>query len=101
MSPMIQRVVLIIPKVSAETLLKKLADVEDALAKDPNDSNALFSKIINQYYYSWGVRGDNQPQAAKYLGYLDARELYPDVSGRSMRTFFQNVLNGESPNLRY
>lgn len=86
---------------SAETLQKNLADADKALAKDPNDHNALFSKVINQYYYSWGVRGDNQPESAKYLGYLDIKELYPDVSGRTMESFFQDVLNGETPNLRY
>lgn len=59
------------------------------------------SKITNQYYYSWGVRGDNTPEAAKYLGYLDVKELYPDVSGRSMRSFLEDILDGETPNLLY
>ncbi|KAF4628277.1 hypothetical protein G7Y89_g9876 [Cudoniella acicularis] len=32
------------------------------------------------YMYSWGIRGDNTPDRAKYLGYLDDKELYPDIS---------------------
>ncbi|KAG7125611.1 pinoresinol-lariciresinol reductase 3 like protein [Verticillium longisporum] len=38
-----------------------------------------------QYFYTLAVRGDNTPENAKYLGYLDARELYPDLQPRSWK----------------
>jgi len=36
-----------------------------------------------QYFNSVFVRGDNQPRKAKFLGYLDAKELYPDFKSVS------------------
>lgn len=47
-----------------------------------------------QYYYSLAVRGDNAPEKAKYLGYLDARELNPDVQPRSWRMYLKEVKAG-------
>jgi hypothetical protein len=32
-----------------------------------------------EYRYSMFVRGDNDLEYVKYFGYLDARELYPDL----------------------
>lgn len=69
---------------------------EEALAKDPADEQAKFSTILNQYWLSWGVRGDCTPEAAKYLGYLDFKELYPDVTGYTFRDIYSAVLAGES-----
>lgn len=36
-----------------------------------------------EYAYSKFVRGDNSPEYAKYLGYLDAMDLYPKFVPRS------------------
>ena len=44
--------------------------------------------------YSKYVRGDNNPEYAKYLGYLDARELYPDFTPVSFKEFLEDVLAG-------
>lgn len=50
---------------------------------------------IGQYRISWCVRGDNTPEFAKYLGYLNIWQLYPElVRGRSLKSFFQSVLKG-------
>lgn len=47
---------------------------------------------MNQYYKSYGIRGDNSPEAAKYLGYLDFKDLYPDEHGEGMRSVVQRAL---------
>lgn len=53
--------------------------------------------ITNQYLDSWGLRGHNTPEYAKYLGYLDVRELYPGgVAGaKSLRSYFADILAGQ------
>ena len=51
--------------------------------------------IWHQYLNSWGVRGDNTPESAKYLGYLDFKELYPDVKGKALETMVQETLDGK------
>lgn len=43
-----------------------------------------------EYRNLLGIRGENTPEYARYLGYLDARELYPDVE----LTSFENYVIG-------
>lgn len=46
-----------------------------------------------EYSYSMFVRGDNTPQYATYLGYLDFGKLYPDFIARSFETFAKELLD--------
>jgi len=48
------------------------------------------------YSYSKFVRGDNTPKYAKYLGYLDAGDLYPDLVPRSFEAFARELLDGKA-----
>lgn len=48
-----------------------------------------------QYWYSCGVRGDNCPENAQYLGYLLAKDLYPDIEGATLEAYAQDVLQGK------
>lgn len=43
-----------------------------------------------------GIRGDNTPEYAQYLGYLDANQLYPDTEKTSLQSFLQEVLDGKA-----
>lgn len=47
-----------------------------------------------EYKYTWGIRGDNTPEHAAYLGYLDAKPLYPDVQCKSVRAFVNEIVEG-------
>lgn len=49
-----------------------------------------------EYKYSMYVRGDNDPVYAKYLGYLDASELYPDFVPRSFEAYAKELLDGKA-----
>ena len=51
---------------------------------------------IQSYCYSKFVREDNCPVNAKYLGYLDTRELYPDFKPINFERFVREVLQGEA-----
>lgn len=79
---------------SADEVHKAIASARSALEKKPGDPNAKFSLMLNQYIDSWGLRGDNTPEIASYLGYLDFKELYPDVKGKTVRARLQEILNG-------
>lgn len=46
------------------------------------------------YMISWGIRGDNTPEYAKYLGYLDTKELYPDMKFTAFEEYMKQVLAG-------
>jgi hypothetical protein len=48
------------------------------------------------YSYSKFLRGDNTPEYAKYLGYLDASYLYPDLVPRFFESFARDLLDGKA-----
>lgn len=54
---------------------------------------------VAQYKNMLGVRGDNTPEHARYLGYLDAKEIYPDVSSTSLDVFIRDTLEGRAKNV--
>ncbi|KAF4500329.1 Isoflavone reductase P3 [Fusarium agapanthi] len=43
------------------------------------DSFDYFEVVKHQYFNALGIRGYNTPEYARYLGYVDATELYPDM----------------------
>ena len=45
---------------------------------------------------SWGIRGDNTAEYAKYLGYVTSKELYPDLKFTSFEEYLHEVLAGEA-----
>ncbi|KAJ0384230.1 hypothetical protein COL922a_008824 [Colletotrichum nupharicola] len=53
-------------------------------------------KIFYEYWYSMGVRGDNTPQYAEFLGYIDGTKLYPDFKPTTFEAFLKEVLDGKS-----
>ncbi|KAI0847983.1 isoflavone reductase family protein [Daldinia vernicosa] len=79
---------------SADEVHKAIASARSSLQKNPGEPTAKFNLILNQYIDSWGLRGDNTPEMASYLGYLDFKELYPDVKGKTVRARLQEILNG-------
>ncbi|ETS82850.1 hypothetical protein PFICI_04726 [Pestalotiopsis fici W106-1] len=77
--------------ISEDSILETIDRVKSS--KQPQDVNKLYSM---QYLYSIGIRGDNTPEYAQYLGYLDANQLYPDVKKNSLQSFLQEVLDGKA-----
>ncbi|KAL3479221.1 hypothetical protein BJX99DRAFT_268638 [Aspergillus californicus] len=80
---------------TTDQIEKKLETVLSDYAQNPEDPLKKMFVWVNQYIHSKYVRGDNRPEYARYLGYLDARELYPDLKPVSFREFFLQVLEGK------
>jgi len=80
--------------VSSEELATAVSSSREAIAKDPSNHGAYIPLYVAQYSNSWGIRGDNTPQNAKYLGYLDARELYPDFQPAKLEDYVSDLLQG-------
>ena len=57
--------------------------------------------ISLEYTFSKYVRGDNTPENAKYLGYLDANELYPDFKPIRFAEFVDELIAGKAERLYY
>ncbi|KAJ7621751.1 hypothetical protein DFH06DRAFT_1060064 [Mycena polygramma] len=61
----------------------------------PHNRLARMSVLVDDYNYSKYVRGDNTPAHATYLGYLDAKELYPEFQSKGFTEFAREVLDGK------
>ncbi|KAF4996922.1 hypothetical protein FDECE_12245 [Fusarium decemcellulare] len=93
----------LLEKLSGESVGRKYisreaveAGVAETEASQAGPDSPEFYKLAQwQYWNSWGIRGDNTPEYAKYLGYLVAKDLYPDLEGRSLESFIQEVLEGK------
>ncbi|RMJ16391.1 hypothetical protein CDV36_003959 [Fusarium kuroshium] len=72
------------------------AQVREMEAKDPAPDSVDFITLTQmQYWNSCCVRGDNTPENAQYLGYLLAKDLYPEFVGTSLETYAREVLDGK------
>ncbi|GKZ33152.1 hypothetical protein AbraIFM66950_002936 [Aspergillus brasiliensis] len=82
-------------RVSNEDIESSVDRAKAALAEDLHDHMKRTRVFIAQYEHSKYVREDNSPGYANYLGYLSARELYPDFQPTTFRDFFAEVLAGK------
>ncbi|KAF4308367.1 putative isoflavone reductase family protein [Botryosphaeria dothidea] len=94
------QVVAAVEKISGEKLSveKAKAELNEARAnseKDPNNGLAKLMRAKAEYACSKHIRGDNQPAYGKYLGYLDARELYPDLKPITFLEFLKDLQAGK------
>ncbi|KXJ89849.1 hypothetical protein Micbo1qcDRAFT_149681 [Microdochium bolleyi] len=71
--------------VSAAELERRIAQVSDKSRPSPELS-------VAEYLRSWGVRGDNTPENAEYLGFVSARELFPDFKPLGLEAFVKEAL---------
>lgn len=73
-----------------------LAAARAASETYPFDPEKLVPRYHTEYLYSWGLRGDNQPEYAKYLGYLLGKDLYPDFKPISFEDYLKDVVAGKA-----
>ncbi|KAJ7055592.1 hypothetical protein C8F01DRAFT_1030149 [Mycena amicta] len=81
--------------VSADEILATRAHFTELSLANPQDVLPRMMRILRDYQYSKYIRGDNTPEYAAYLGYLDARELYPDFKPIKFREFLGELLEGK------
>jgi hypothetical protein len=66
---------------------------------NPSDPSLRFPALSAEYTVSKFVRGDNTPENAEYLGYLDTRDLYPDFEPNTFAAFVDELLAGGAKRL--
>ncbi|KAK0664340.1 Isoflavone reductase-like protein P3 [Lasiodiplodia hormozganensis] len=82
-------------QISYEEIEAKAKEAKINSEKEPDNLMNRVMRFKADYDYSRYLRGDNQPEYAKYLGYLDARELYPDFRPITFREFVKELLEGK------
>ncbi|KAL1801134.1 hypothetical protein ACET3X_001476 [Alternaria dauci] len=79
--------------ISGDELLEAINKFGDS--RNLSDDEFL-QKAVYQYWYSWGIRGENTDDHAKYLGYVDGNSLYPGIKTRSFEDYIKEILSGSS-----
>ncbi|KAI0359436.1 NAD-P-binding protein [Trametes cingulata] len=87
--------------VSAEEITRRIAEGKAELEKDPKNIFYVFQVHGHGYFYSLYILGENSLENSKRLGYLDARELYPDAPRRSLEDFAKEYYSLEEPGAEY
>ncbi|KAJ7035521.1 hypothetical protein C8F04DRAFT_1342400 [Mycena alexandri] len=82
-------------QISTDDIMSARAETAAAAKADPTNTFAGMMAWLQDYNYSKYVRGDNTLAHATYLGYLDARELYPDFQPKGFEHFVRDVLDGK------
>ena len=75
--------------------MSQLAKVKEAAVASGTETSNL-GLIALSYNWSMYVRADNSPGNAKYLGYLDSRELYPDFKPIGFEEYMKEALQGKA-----
>jgi hypothetical protein len=83
-----------VEQITAEKLVQDLGAAREAL-KTSADPMKLMTVLFLEYEVSTYVREDNTLENANYLGYLDARELYPDFKPVSFRSYLAELFAGQ------
>ncbi|KAI0333236.1 NAD-P-binding protein [Cubamyces sp. BRFM 1775] len=87
--------------VSAEELKQQLATAKAALAENPADVPTTMSVVWSEYMLSIHILEENTLKNAKRLGYLDARELYPDIPRHTLEEYAKEFYALEDPGKVY
>jgi len=93
----------IVEKVTGEKPEKQVIPESELMkqldaAKEAASGATGFSPMLAMlsYDYSKYIREDNTPENSKYLGYLDAQELYPDFKPITFEEFLKEVSDGKA-----
>ena len=80
-----------------EDLLAAIAAGEEQIKKNPADFGGHVAVSWTEYQISMFVLQENTLENAKKLGYLDVRELYPDIVPRSLERYAEQLYSLEDP----
>ncbi|KAL4974349.1 hypothetical protein BDW66DRAFT_140278 [Aspergillus desertorum] len=80
--------------ISEELVQNRVLAARQSSETYPFDPVKFIPRYLAEYQLSWGIRGDNTPEYAKYLGYLLANELYPDFKPIDFKDYLTEVFQG-------
>ncbi|KAG6356699.1 hypothetical protein INS49_014573 [Diaporthe citri] len=86
-----------VERLSREKCPFKAVTYEQVAATVRSGGLDLWSQVILEYVYSSWARGDNDPRWAEFLGYLDAKSLYPDLEAHTLEQSIRDALAHPEP----
>lgn len=91
-------VVDMVERLSGEKCPYRAVTSEQVAAAVRSGELDLWPQVILEYVYSSWARGDNDPQWAAFLGYLDAKALYPDLVAHTLEQSVSDALANPGSN---
>ncbi|KAF2015805.1 NAD(P)-binding protein [Aaosphaeria arxii CBS 175.79] len=82
--------------ISKEDLIARRQKAREAFRADPTSWNNAVGVYRDDYNLSKYIRGDSSRESARYLGYLDAQELYPDFNPIKLEDVLDEILDGKA-----
>ncbi|KAL0932189.1 isoflavone reductase family protein [Colletotrichum truncatum] len=82
--------------ISETELLSNIEAARSLANTNPENSDAVRQFVKGQLLHSIAIRGDNTPENAEYLGYLDGKALYPDFPYIKFDDFVGDLLIGKA-----
>ena len=86
---------------SKEQLEQWIAEAGAAVTANPTDLTSQMTLAMSQYMISTHFLCENTLENAKRLGYLNAKELYPDISQLTLENFAKDFYAMEDPGVEY
>ncbi|RPD58064.1 NAD(P)-binding protein [Lentinus tigrinus ALCF2SS1-7] len=83
--------------ITAKEVLQAAAAAKERVTRDPSDWTGHVMQSWNEYLYSMHILHENTLENAKRLGYLDARELYPDIATTTLEECAKEFYAMEEP----
>ncbi|KAM6517834.1 hypothetical protein FSOLCH5_006603 [Fusarium solani] len=81
--------------ITEQEINSRIEEARSDFEANPTNQAAFSYLSTNQLLLSWAIRGDNTPDYARYLGYLDGKELYPDFTYVKFEDYVKAALEGE------
>jgi hypothetical protein len=83
-------------QVPAEQLIEEVAHARKAVDESKEFKFETYIHALEgEYEISKYIRGDNTPENAEYLGYIDAKKLYPDIQPITFRAYLGELFSGK------
>lgn len=84
-------------QVTADEALQRTTEGKAKLARGEGTPEVALQVSWNTYKYSIHILSENTLENAKRLGYLDVRELYPDLPRYTLEDFAKEFYSWERP----
>lgn len=83
---------------NTSSLKRTAEEIEQGIAATKENQAKTMDYFQYTYQKSFDLMGENTPEYARYLGYLIAKDLYPDFQGITFEDFVKYTLeNGLEP----
>jgi hypothetical protein len=91
----LKKKLLTVVQVSQNQILANVASSKADAEAEPDNLAHKYRMVGSEYANTKYLREDNTPEMAEYLGYISARDLWPEFVYKSFGTFVDELVEGK------